>query len=166
LTWSRTILAGAALALVVSVGAGCGGDDDGEQGAVPTATEPGEGTGHSVTIELLEENDSGQSGTATLTDIGLSGTSVVLEVSLSPDAPEEAQPDSINGASCAEVRALGSVEAQDRTVIKVLTEVRDGRSETTSASPLDELTTGGKSINVYEASHPFPPVVCGDIPGR
>lgn len=165
----RSIIAGAVIVLTFLLGPGCGGGDDGSarDGTTSQAAEPGtegEGTGESVTIELLEENDSGQSGTATLTDVGLSGTGVVVELDPPAGSPSVAQPASINAATCAEVRALESVEAQDQTVIKVLTEVRDGRSETTSASSLQELQTGGKSINVYRSSHPFPPVVCGDIP--
>ena len=165
----RCVLTGVGLSLVIIAGAGCGGGDDpaqDEPAATAAATTEATETGKTLTIELLEENQSGQTGTATLTDVGVSGTAVVLEVSPPKRFPGDVQIGSINAAPCAEVRKLTTVEARDQTVRKVLTEVREGRSETTSASSLAELKTGTHSINVYQEGHPFLPVLCGDIPGE
>jgi hypothetical protein len=132
--------------------------------AVALAACGGDGNGGPVTVELLEANDSGQTGTATLRDAGQSGTSVVIEASPPAAYPGDVQPSSLSEAPCEDVIAAGSEPAQAALVAQVLSEVRDGRSETTAAKPFDELTGGGYSIVVYEQNPPYVPVLCGDIP--
>jgi hypothetical protein len=156
----------------VLIAGACGGGDNGREGdarsrgAVVAAAHEGQEAAAPVTIELEQANGSGQSGTATLTDKGLSGTAVVLTTSTPDHLPGHAQPASINAVGCAELGPLKRLEARERTVAQVLREVRDGTSETTAARSLAELTTGAYSINVYAPSYPYNPVACGDIPAR
>jgi hypothetical protein len=137
------LLAGAVLA------AGCGGDN-------AKLPDP-------LTIQLSPRNGSGVSGTAQLTDKGLSGTTVVVELSVPKRFRGAAQPASINGVSCAALGRLRQLEARERTVAQLLREVRDGRSETTAAQSLVALTSGRYSLNVYDDTYPFLPVACADI---
>ncbi len=153
------IVVGAAV-LGIVLAAGCGGGDDSDDASAPTtAPEP-------VTFELLEENESGQTGTATLTDKDLSGTGVTLKVSPPDRYPGDVQIPALADATCAEMRELTTIPARERKVVKVLTEVRDGASETTSARPLAELTSGGYAIIVFQQNPPYAPVLCGEIPKR
>jgi hypothetical protein len=145
---------------------GCSGGDGSSE-----TTPAGQTAGASpLTIELVEANESGQSGSAVLTDKGESssgiglGTGVVLEVGPPVRFPGDAQPAAIHDASCADVTKRRGFEELSATEIQPLNEVRDGRSETTAAQSLDELTRGGFAITVHEPSPPFRAVVCGDIP--
>lgn len=125
-----------------------------------------------ITIELREANRSGQSGTAILTDKGETGTGislgtgVVLEVSPRERFPGDVQPAAIHSAPCAEIRARRGFEELSATEVQPLTEVRDGRSESTAARSLAKLRVGGFSITVHQPTPPFRAVVCGDIPKR
>ena len=145
---------------------GCGGADN--------ATEkPAEATGATttstvtkpITVALVEQNQSGQSGSVTLTDKGLSGTAVVVAMSPPKRFPGDVQPVSINEASCEDLLAFTDYQERDKTWRAHLTEVRGGASETTSGRSLDELTTGRYAISVYQQDHPYAIVACGDIPG-
>lgn len=160
----------AALVLIGIMAAACSGGNDGEPAAeVTTAGAPETTTAAAlepVTVVLHEENRSGQSGTATLTDKGLSGTGVILEASAPKRFPGEVQPAAIHSARCAEIRGRRGFEELSATEVQPLTEVRDGRSETTAARSLAELGAGGYSITVHQPSPPFRAVVCGDIPKR
>jgi hypothetical protein len=142
-----------ALLLCALASAGCGGGDGGTEAEAPAA----------VTVELSAENDSGQTGTATLTDKGLSGTALVMTVDPPNRFPGDVQPASLYVVGCAEVRTFKTFE-ELTSRRSHLTEVRNGRSETTVARPLSELTSGGYSIVVHQQNPPNIPVVCGDIP--
>lgn len=165
---------GLALIVCALTAAACGGGDGNGPGApsqqgtearTEEAVEP-------ITVDLGEANKSGQSGTATLTDNGESasgislGTSVALEVSPPERFPGDAQPAAIHSATCAELERRRGFEELSVTEIQSLGEVRDGRSETTAAKSLAELTAGGFAISVHQPSPPFRAVVCGDIPSR
>src|SRR5438067_9399567 len=71
-----------------------------------------------VTIPLNEQNGSGESGTATLTDMGNGQTQVVLKLS---NAPTVAQPAHIHKGTCANL---------DPTPLYPLTSVTNGQSDT------------------------------------
>ncbi len=126
---------------VLVVAAGCGGDD----GAGSDAAE-------AVEVELSEQNDSGQSGTATLEPAGEGMTRVTLELSNPPDNP---QPVHVHAGTCDE---LGEV-------IHPLTNLEDGMSETTVEASLEELQGGEFAINAHESEENIETyVACGNIP--
>ena len=130
------------LALLVAALAlgGCGGDDDDEAG--------GDGE---VMVELAEQSDSGQSGTASLTPTGDGQTTVALEVS---NAPGDPQPAHIHSGTCEE---LGEV-------VYPLENVQDGTSETTVDVSLEELQEGEFAINVHESEQNISTyVACGPV---
>jgi hypothetical protein len=135
-----------ALGLVV---AGCGGSD-GESSGNTTA---GSGdSGGTVTVKLDEQNGSGESGTATLTAEGAS-TKVVLELE-NPASPDP-QPAHIHKGTCAEL---------DPTPAYPLTNVEDGKSDTTVNVALDELKSGEFAINVHKSEPEIKTYVsCGNI---
>jgi hypothetical protein len=167
----RVVATVAALFIGGLPASGCGGGDENanptqpEQETQGTTTTP-----QPITIDLNETNRSGQSGTATLTDKGESesgislGTGVALEVSPPRRFPGDVQPAAIHSAKCAEIQERRGFEELSVTEVQPLTEVRDGRSESTAAKSLAELSAGGFSISVHQPSPPFRAVVCGDIP--
>jgi hypothetical protein len=114
--------------------AGCGGSESttGEGGAATDSPK-------TVTVELATQNDSGESGTATLTEQG-SKTSVVLALENPPsDAP---QPAHIHKGTCADL---------DPAPEYPLANVVGGASETTVDVPLDKLESGRFAINVHKS---------------
>jgi hypothetical protein len=130
-----------ALALLIATLtlAACGGDDDDEAG----------GNGE-VTVELAEQNDSGQSGTATLTPAG-EQTTVTLELSNPPGDP---QPAHIHSGTCEE---LGEV-------VYPLENLEEGTSETTVDASLEELQNGEFAINAHESEENIANyIACGPI---
>jgi hypothetical protein len=142
--------------LCVFAAAACGGGDEGEAEAPAP-----------VTVQLAAKNDSGQTAMAVLTDRGRSGTGVVVTVDPPNRFPGEIQNVTINEASCRKVLTFENyLERDEKTLGQVLTEVRDGRSETTAARSLSEFTSGGYSINVYYPAPPYPVAACGDVPER
>ena len=135
-TWFVSVLT--LLALTVPLAA-CGGDDE-------EAVEAG-----AVTVELGEQNASGQSGTAILTSTAEGQTTVTLELSKPPDNP---QPVHIHAGTCEE---LGDVAYP-------LTNLEGGSSETTLDVSLDELQSGQFAINAHESEENIQNyVACGPI---
>jgi hypothetical protein len=132
--------------------AGCGGDDDDENGEAAALTTTAADLEETVTVDLGEQNGSGESGTATLTSDG-EQTVVVIELTGAPaDTP---QPAHIHSGTCAE---LGDV-------VHPLTNVEGGASETTVAAPLADLTAAAFAINVHESEEAVQNyVACGDLP--
>ena len=130
--------------------AACGGEDEEPAGEPAATAAEEEGEGEAVTVELAEQNDSGESGTATLTPDG-EQTTVTIELTGAPSTP---QPAHIHSGSCAE---LGDV-------VHPLDDVTDGMSETTVAAPLADLQEGEFAINVHESADAIQNyVACGDI---
>jgi Cu/Zn superoxide dismutase len=105
----------------------------------------------SLTVALHEENGSGESGTATLTQMG-SDVKVVITLK---GAPATAQPAHIHDGTCAK---LGGVA-------NPLTSVTGGTSTTTvKGLTIDKLLAGTFAINVHEsASNLGKYVACGNI---
>jgi Cu/Zn superoxide dismutase len=150
---NRTGLALLVLLAALALGAaGCGGDDDEGNGeaAAPATTAAEEA--ESVTVDLGEQNGSGESGTATLTSDG-EQTVVVIELTGAPaDTP---QPAHIHNGTCAEIG----------DVVHPLTNVEGGASETTVAAPLADLQAAAFAINVHESEEAIQNyVACGEIP--
>ena len=131
------LLAAAALGV-----AGCGGDE-GEAGS-----------SQRVTVELAEQNDSGESGTATLTAEG-DATKVAIDLGQGTSEP---QPAHVHPGSCADL---------DPQPEHGLSDVVNGSSETTIPVELSHLTAGTFAINVHKsAAEAQTYVACGDIGGK
>uniref|UniRef100_A0A7C2WAN6 CHRD domain-containing protein n=1 Tax=Thermorudis sp. TaxID=1969470 RepID=A0A7C2WAN6_9BACT len=108
-----------------------------------------------VTVNLSEQSDSGQSGTATLTAMG-NQTRVTIQLSNPPgDTP---QPAHIHPGTCANLNPQPQYP---------LNNVVNGTSETVVDVPLANLLTGNFAINVHKSGQEISVyVACGDIPAR
>ena len=105
--------------------------------------------GAPVTVSLGEQNKSGESGTATITQQG-DKTQVVLEMK---GAPNEAQPAHIHNGSCASLDPKPRIPLQN---------VMNGKSTTTLTMPMSEVTKG--AINVHKSATDLKTyVACGDL---
>ena len=128
--------------VVVLIAAGCGsGNRSGGSG--------------SMTVQLGEQNASGESGTARLTAEG-DKTKVVLDLR-NPSAmmASETQPAHIHKGSCAKL---------DPTPAYALADVKDGASTSTVDVKLDDLRNGAFAINVHKSAAEIQTyVACGDI---
>lgn len=103
-----------------------------------------------VTLRTL--NDSGVSGTATLTDLGNSRTRV--QIALSP-AGNPDMPAHIHPGTC------DDLTPQPRFPLE---NVRDGQSVTEVPASLDELTRGDVAINVHHSNDDMATyTACGEI---
>jgi len=132
------------LALVVFVAAGCGGDN-GDEGSAA-----GDG---SVTVQLSDQNGSGESGTATLTAEG-DKTRVEVDVSNGTSAP---QPAHIHEGSCANLNPQPEYPLQN---------IVNGKSTGTVPASLDDLKNEAYAVNVHKSESDLKAYVsCGDIGG-
>ncbi len=154
--WMLAALALAALALAV---VGCGGDDGEDEAAptVPAMTETEEeeeeeaADGEAVTVDLAEQSESGQSGTATLEPAGEGMTMVTIDLE-NPGA--DPQPAHIHSGTCAE---LGDV-------VYPLTNVEGGSSESEVAASIEDLQAGEFAINVHQSEADIGTyTACGEI---
>jgi hypothetical protein len=104
----------------------------------------------SVTVKLAPQNNSGESGTATLTKEG-NKTKVVLSV---PGAPTEAQPTHIHKGTCSNL---------DPKPAYPLAPLSGGKSETVVNASLDDLEKG-YAINGHKSAQDLKTYVfCGEI---
>ena len=142
---TRIALANACtLACVALAAAGCGGGDD----------EPGRGEaeGEALSVELAEENGSGQLGTATLTPEGEDKTRIVVELS---NAPADSQPAHVHPGPCGD---LGDP-------IAGLVNLEGGTSTTVVDMSLADLQRGGLVVHAHKSEAEFDvSVACGEIP--
>jgi CHRD domain len=142
---------------------GCGGDGEtaGEAvstlaGGVSSAAETAlQEAPESITVDLEEENESGQSGTATLTPNTDGTLDVTIELSQVGDTP---QPAHIHEGTCPDV---GDVAA-------ALNDVVDGSSTTENVTvSLDDLLrtdSPGYAVNVHKsAAESDVYLACGDV---
>jgi hypothetical protein len=128
--WVAAALAGLALA-------GCGGGDE-----------------SALTVQLAEENGSGQAGTATFTPAGEARTTIVVELS---NPLQQPQPAHVHPGPCGD---LGDP-------IAALESLLDGRSETTVSMSLEELQSGNLVVHAHESEAEFDvSVACALIPAR
>jgi len=124
--------------LALALLAGCGSDNGGGSS--------------SATIDLGEQNGSGESGTATLTADG-GKTKVVISLDGAPSGTP--QPAHIHKGSCKNL---------DPTPAYGLTNVVEGKSTTEVDEPLDELREEDYAINVHRSGTDLKTyVACGDI---
>ena len=101
-------------------------------------------------VKLEPQNNSNESGTATLTPAGDS-TKVVLEVK----GAEGTQPTHIHKGTCAQL---------DPKPAFPLSPVVNGKSETTVKASMKDLTSGGYAINGHKSAQDLKTYVfCGDI---
>jgi hypothetical protein len=127
--------------------------EDAVTGAIDTVTGEAADVIEDVqTVELAEQNGSGQSGTATLTANDDGTVHVSIELSGSTDEP---QPAHIHEGTCADLNpepAFG------------LADVLAGTSETDVDVGLDDLALSDYAVNVHEsAANAEVYVACGDI---
>ena len=102
-----------------------------------------------VTVQLGEQNKSGETGTATITPQG-GKTQIVLQIK---GAPAEAQPAHIHDGTCAALDPKPRIPLQN---------VMNGKSTTTVDLPMSEVTKG--AINVHKSSSDLKTyVACGDL---
>ncbi len=149
--------------------AACGGGKersaDGDTPAAATSVEKTTAAAgkEPVTIELKEENGSGQTGTATLKPAGKT-FDVELEVTAPKKFKGEFQHAHVHDVTCAEYRKLKDFNAQLGTVVNQLSDLSRGKSRSTVSASLADRATGSYSINVHEQDAPYTVVACGDIP--
>ncbi len=106
-----------------------------------------------VTVPLAEQNESGVSGTATLTDLGNSHVQVTIQVTPGGNAN---MPAHIHTGACPNPGA----------VIHPLTNVVDGRSTTVVQGSLDQIAASGQAINLHKSPQEIPNyAACGDLLG-
>jgi hypothetical protein len=133
---ARLLVAG--FALVVGLAA-CGGGDD---SAEPATLE----------LQLEEQSGSGQSGSATLTEVDGGKTRIVIELS---NPPAQQQPSHVHPGSCDD---LGPPVAG-------LSNVVDGQAETVVDMSLDELRTGELVVHAHKSAQEYDTsVACARIP--
>ena len=119
--------------------AGCGGDD-------------GDELGGTVSMPLVAQNNSGEDGEATLSEVDSETTRVVLEVE---NPSVEPQPAHIHRGSC---------ENLDPEPAHGLENVVDGKSTTEVNVALEDLVDKGFAVNVHKSADEAQVyVACGDI---
>ena len=127
------------LALLLPLAA-CGGSDD---------AEADEG---SLRLELVEQNGSGQAGTATLTPSGDGTTAVAVELDNPPGQP---QPAHVHAGTCDDIG----------DVVAPLESLTDGASESNVPLTLAELERGGLIVHAHKSEAEFDvSVACSAIP--
>ena len=109
-----------------------------------------------VNVNLGPLNSSGESGTATLSDVTGNKTKVVIAVTGQPaNVP---QPVHIHKGSCARMRPAPAYG---------LTTLTDGKSETVIDQPLSTLQRERFAINGHKSAQEASTYVfCGDIPAQ
>jgi hypothetical protein len=105
-----------------------------------------------VTVPMAAQNNSGETGTATLKDLGNSQTQVVI--SLTPGVDTGFQLAHIHQGTCGNV---GNIQYP-------LTGVDGGSSTSTVGAKLSHLQGGKYIINVHNSVNPSTYVSCGAIP--
>ena len=107
----------------------------------------------SATVQLSPQNNSGESGTATLTKQGDKQTKVVLSVK----GGTGTQPTHIHKGTCAQLDAKPAFP---------LSPVTDGKSETVVPASIDDLQKG-YAINGHKSAQDLKTYVfCGDIAAK
>lgn len=138
----RLVPAAALIPLLVLTVAGgaCGGSDRDESG------------GETLSLELTEENGSGQSGTAFISPVDSERARIVMEVDHPPDV---SQPAHVHPGPCGN---LGDPVAALESLV-------DGRSETIVPMSLAELQRGGLVVHAHKSEAEFEiSVACAAIP--
>jgi Cu/Zn superoxide dismutase len=109
----------------------------------------------SLTLTLNGQNNSGITGTATLTDLGDGKTRVAIQVGGAGTGP---QPAHIHAGSCAQL---------DPTPAFTLSNVTDGSSTTDVDATLQQLTANPYAVHMHKSPDELTVyVACADIAGR
>lgn len=109
----------------------------------------------SLTIQLSPQNNSGQSGTATLTDLGDGTTKVVLNLT---DLGATPQPVHIHDGTCATLNPTPKYP---------LTNMVNGKSETVVKVAMGQLLAQPFAINAHKSAQEVPVyTACGNIAGK
>ena len=109
---------------------------------------------NSVTVNLGALNNSGETGTATITQVGDNDVRVVINVA---NGMAEAQPAHIHKGSCANL---------DPKPAYPLNNVVNGKSDTTVMVGWNELAKGGYAINIHKSATDVATYTsCGNIEG-
>ena len=109
--------------------------------------------GKPVTVTIMQQNQSGESGTATLTP--LDGGKTKVEISLKSAPKDVAQPAHIHDGNCASL---------DPKPKQGLENVVNGKSTTVVPVSLQQLVDGKTAINVHKSAQEEKVyVACGDI---
>lgn len=109
----------------------------------------------SITITLSQQNNSGESGTATLTAVGTNQTRVVIQLKGAP--ANVAQPAHIHEGTCANLNPVPKYP---------LNNVVNGMSDTTVNVALSDLLAKPFAINVHKSAQEIQTyVACGNIVG-
>ena len=157
------------LLAVALIAAGCGGDEEQDaaqdattaltdtagavetlEDAVTEAEEALEDVG--ITLDLDEQNDSGITGTATLSPTSDGQVEVEIELDGSEGGPHPAH---IHQGSCADLDPNPAFPLED---------VVDGRSKTTVEVDVADLSADEYAINVHESpENAANYVACGDV---
>jgi hypothetical protein len=133
-----------AVALALLGLAACGGDNDEDEAGAAGDT--------ALSLQLTEQNGSGQSGTATLTPVGDERTKIVMELSKPPSVP---QPAHVHPGPCDD---LGDPVAALANVVR-------GRSETTVPLSFTELRRGDLVVHAHKSEREYSiSVACAPIP--
>lgn len=152
---SRTIAVGIATLVMAFGFAACGDDNDDGTGAAGTSTSLGSATGGTAgpTLEFMEQNASGVTGTAMLAeDNGQTTVTLQLANAAGPS------PAHIHKGTCASL---------DPAPLYPLTDVTDGASATTVPASLDDLQRSPHAINVHESAANIEKyIACTDIPAN
>lgn len=111
--------------------------------------------GKEVVFNMMEENNSGESGTVTMTE-GTDGTTVVVDLKNGTSTP---QPAHFHAGSCADL---------DPTPLAPLADVVNGKSENLISATIDQVfqisDQAGLAINVHKSKAEADVYVsCGDI---
>jgi hypothetical protein len=110
----------------------------------------------SASAKLSPQNNSGESGTATLTKAGDNQTKVVLDVKGAPSGAS--QPVHIHKGTC---------DKLDPKPAYPLSPLVNGKSETTVNASLDSLEKGGYAVNGHKSAQEASTYVfCGPIGGK
>lgn len=105
-----------------------------------------------VTVQLAAQNNSGQTGTATLTDMGNGTTQVVLNLT---DMGATPQPVHIHMGTCASLNPQPAFP---------LTNMVNGKSETMVKAPLSQIVAQPHAINAHKSAQEVSVyTACGNI---
>ena len=136
----RWLLFGSSFGLLLIIGAACSSDNGGS-------------SEKSIEVPLIELNDSGQTGTATLRSTSGDTTFVTLRVTTWPRDP---QPVHIHDGTC---ENLGGIAYRLADILFADSETRNIEVK------LDDLRTGNFAINVHDSlASPEVYTACGNIP--
>jgi hypothetical protein len=153
-------MSGKAVAVLVFLLCAAGGAlalaNGGGSGEKPRRAAASTDAGKPLDVALKPAHGSGVSGTARLVP-GPDGVKVTLSLSKRVSATLPAH---IHTGPCSDEPTF-----RNPRIWVGLTEVIDGRSETTiTLATVPELQSESSSINVHDVHHNLRPLVCGDIP--